>query len=73
MNTITYEGKILKLQQEPYINHNANCDTVYLAHATDDEDNDYTITWQLLKFDNDEWPEEEDEWCDWGKYTVEKD
>jgi len=70
MSKITFEGKILTLQQEPYINQLANCETAYYAHATDEQDNDYTVTWQLLKYD-DQVSVDEDEMCDWDKYTVE--
>jgi len=72
MSTITFEGKIFTLQQDAYMYQELNRAVVYRAHATDEQDNDYTVIWQLIKYENDEVPENEEEMCDWDKYTVEK-
>lgn len=67
METVTHNGMILALVQQPYLDgtHEA---PVYRAHAKGADDNDYIVTWQV----KDGWQSTEDEsdCCDWSEYSV---
>lgn len=89
--TVTYEGKILKLTQFPYLDTDFSRQIeivdahghaklinalIYTAHAFDDNENNYDVTYQILKkWWNDETkeyelPEDEEKCCDWNIYSV---
>ena len=63
-----YEGKILYLTQDPYLNELCNQDPAYYAHAVDYEGNEYRLRFEIICPDC----EDESEACDWEKYTVTK-
>ena len=67
MTTIDYNGKTLTLIQEAYNNcnpdHQYNC---YTALAKDESGNQYKIEWDIVNI----YAEEEEDVCDWDKFTV---
>ena len=68
-NTVDFNGKLLAMTQDAFIS-GRNDDPYYIAHAIDKDGNDYDIKWEVLKGWQD--IENEDEMCDWSKYTVEE-
>lgn len=62
---IEFEGKILYLQQDAYID-GSHDDCCYRAQAMDDDENEYDVTWDIINIGADN----EDEACDWSNYEV---
>lgn len=64
---------ILALTQQPYVDNDEYCDTVYRASAIDEDGNEYRIIWELC-ISEEEFKELENESlaCDWDNYSVEE-
>lgn len=57
---IEWEGKTLKTTQNPYVNDEGN---QYLAHAIDENENEYIIAWEVINNET----TDESEACDWER------
>ncbi|MFU1797664.1 hypothetical protein ACM1RC_27620 [Paenibacillus azoreducens] len=55
---IQWEGKELRTTQDPYISDDGS---QYIAHAVDDRDDEYIITWEVINYET----MDESEACDW--------
>ncbi len=66
-----FNGIILALTQQPYVDRDEYGDTVYRANAIDEDENECLIIWELC-ISEEEFKELEDEStaCHWDKYTV---
>lgn len=65
--TVQHNGKTLTLTQEACLALSGDLKTpVYLAHAMDDDDKEYTVKWQV----KDVQCENEPDACAWSKYTI---
>lgn len=68
---VEYKGIKLKLNQQPYLDTKVLYEDIYNGYfsiATDEENNDYQIFWEIT---NDEC-EDESCACDWSKFEVRK-
>jgi hypothetical protein len=66
---VKYKGKELTITQNPYINTvitGGEYEDVYMAHAIDDEENEYRVVWNI----EDATCEDDSMACDWDKYSV---
>jgi|GEM_PF-2558253 len=63
METYTIDGKEITLTQDPFIDGVVGERPIYKAHGTDDQGNEYIVTWNVV--DNWENIEDESEMCDW--------
>ncbi len=68
--TVEYKGKTLTVTQQPYAELYV-LDTVYTAHAIDEEGNDYKVFWPIICEDFYNLQDESDA-CDWTDYKVVK-
>lgn len=68
MPTYRYDGKLITLTQDAYIDSINRMglpnQTVYTAHAVDQDGNNYRVVWYPFKNWN---GENEDESCDWDR------
>lgn len=55
---VMHEGKELRTLVDPFVSDNG---TEYIAHAIDDEGNEYMVLWDVVNSDT----EDESESCDW--------
>jgi hypothetical protein len=63
--TVEYQGKELRLTQEPYIDTDIINDVEYYrALAEDAGEKEYEVSWEMLDHDD---PADD---CDWDSYTV---
>jgi hypothetical protein len=72
---LDHAGKVLHMTQQAYIESTNNYgveEVFYLAHAVDDDGNDYLIRWEtpFSAVPQTEWPEDESEMCDWDSFSV---
>jgi hypothetical protein len=67
--TVIFEGRLLYLQQDAYLDNDANGEAAYFASAIDEkEEFMYEIKWQIINEDC----QDESDACDWDKYYVRK-
>lgn len=62
---LNWNGKILTLKDDAFIDGTYD-DQYYTAFATDENDNDYKIRWEIINTET----ENEDECCDWDDFAV---
>lgn len=56
---ITWEGRTLKTTQNPYVSDDGD---QYLAHAIDENENEFIVTWEVIDHET----TDESEACDWN-------
>jgi hypothetical protein len=61
--TVKFEGKVITLTQDAYIDGPADERPIYKAHGVDEEGNEYIVTWDVV--DGYEEITDESEMCDW--------
>lgn len=67
MNKIQYQDKTLTLIEEAHCDVGINVDYQWMAYATDEEENEYIVTWQEKEeFDGVDCSEA----CDWDNYEI---
>ena len=70
LGDVTYNGITVHLTEQAYAhNYGTSGEVRYYTSGVDDEGNKYKITWET--YENAIEIENEDEMCDWDKYTVE--